>query len=145
MAPSSFSDDSEDDRDESFDEDMEALKRACVLTRKNPSEIETPTSAESDAESEDIDDLKLVRSIQKRFSLPTDFLPFLISKSGGSGGPGGSDEDDDFETLRAIQRRFSHYDRGRFFFLSFIFFFLLFFSLLEHFFFWFISLMKYFL
>lgn len=118
MAPSSFSDDSEDDRDESFDEDMEALKRACVLTGKNPNEIEPPASMaaapesdDSDAESEEIDDMKLVRSIQKRFSFPLDVLQ--ISKSIRSHAPGDSDEEDDFETLRAIQRRFSHYDKGR--------------------------------
>lgn len=82
-----------------FDEDMEALRRACVLTgRSHPNELVASSDSDSDA------DLDLVRSIQERFSMPV-FMKPLSSLP-----PVTSEEDeDDFETLCAIERRFSAY------------------------------------
>ncbi|OVA00635.1 SANT/Myb domain [Macleaya cordata] len=109
----------EDEDDEAFDEDMEALRRACMLTGTNPDEIKdatgtnitSPTTSGSVGRSDDEDDLELVRNIQQRFSIPSDANQPLILKPLSSLPPVVSDdEEDDFETLRAIERRFSKYD-----------------------------------
>ncbi|KAF8390043.1 hypothetical protein HHK36_024564 [Tetracentron sinense] len=103
------------DNDDDFDEDMEALRRACMLTGANPNELKDlssifPAVSESEGDSSNIDDLDLVRNIQQRFSLPPDANPPLVLKPLQSLPPIVSDDDDDdFETLRAIQRRFSKY------------------------------------
>ncbi|KAL3529204.1 hypothetical protein ACH5RR_008526 [Cinchona calisaya] len=123
------------DTDDGFDEDMEALRRACLLTGTNLDDSENPcsssaaaadtttvgaaavaiTTAGSDSEADDAeDDLELVRNIQKRFAIVTDdVVAPLTLKPLCSIPPGGEEEDDfndDFDTLRAIQRRFSAYN-----------------------------------
>ncbi|OWM62626.1 snRNA-activating protein complex subunit 4 [Punica granatum] len=88
-----------------FDEDMEALRRACLLTG---TDMPAPSTSDHDAsvDADSDDDLQLVRSIQSRFSISSDlFKPLAVLPPAGSDG-----EEDDFETLRAIQRRFSAYD-----------------------------------
>lgn len=112
-----------DSDDDGFNEDMEALKRACQLTGEIPtaaggivSEGASSETGESEAEGDD-DDLQLVRSIQKRFAEPMIDMeeeplrlkPLLTVL------PDWSDTDDieeDYETLRAIQRRFAAYSDG---------------------------------
>ncbi|KAK4778804.1 hypothetical protein SAY86_006332, partial [Trapa natans] len=87
-----------------FDEDMEALRRACMLTGTDVSAAST-SGREASTDSDSEDDLQLVRSIQNRFSIHLGALKSLAELSSLSDG-----EDDDFETLRAIQRRFSAFD-----------------------------------
>ncbi|KAJ0575896.1 putative transcription factor MYB-HB-like family [Helianthus annuus] len=90
---------------------MEALKRAFSVTGAG-SDADFDVSDES----EDEEDMELLRNIQKRFSVPIGteheasstkplqtILPSVLSDEN-------DDSDDDFETLRAIQRRFSQYD-----------------------------------
>ncbi|KAL0425344.1 UNVERIFIED_CONTAM: Myb-like protein L [Sesamum radiatum] len=123
---------SDTDSDDGFDEDMEALKRACQLTEENhmDHQLQLPSStgvaatgvagvsaseeAESDEEGED--DLQLVRSIQKRFAVSMDMEEEpLTMKPLCTLPPDWSDNDDcedDYETLRAIQRRFAAYNDG---------------------------------
>lgn len=116
MASSPWEDEgasSASDRDDALDEDMEALRRACLIAGRSPSDLDPGDGGES---SDSEDDLDLLRSIQQRFSVPSanaiDDPPIprplnLIL-------PTESDEEDDFETLRAIQRRFVHYENGEF-------------------------------
>lgn len=122
--------DSDSDSDDGFNEDMEALKRACQLTGETPADhqLQLPSttaaggitsegaSSEGESEGEGGDDLQLVRSIQKRFAEPMDMgeeplrLKPLLTVL-----PDWSDSDDieeDYETLRAIQRRFAAYSDG---------------------------------
>ncbi|MQL78902.1 hypothetical protein Taro_011354, partial [Colocasia esculenta] len=116
MAPSRCSpagddeDSSASDRDDSLDEDMEALRRACMITGSSPGEFAADGADGDSSESED--DLDLLRSIQERFSVPSSVgndppivkpLNSILSME--------SDEEDDFETLRGIQRRFVQYER----------------------------------
>ncbi|WKA08035.1 hypothetical protein VitviT2T_025797 [Vitis vinifera] len=113
----SQSGESDDDNDSALDEDLEALRRACILTGSNlndratSSGVAATSGAASDADSEGIDDLELVRNIQKRFSIPSEDVPAPLSlKPLSFLPPAVSDEDeDDFEILRAIQKRFSAY------------------------------------
>ncbi|XP_071903435.1 uncharacterized protein [Coffea arabica] len=116
------------DADDGFDEDMEALRRACLLTGTNVDDLENPcspspavtattsgaaatTGSDSDADDAE-DDLELVRNIQKRFAIVTDnALEPLTLEPLYSIHPS-ANEDDDFETLRAIQRRFFAYSEG---------------------------------
>ncbi|XP_008793540.2 uncharacterized protein LOC103709816 isoform X1 [Phoenix dactylifera] len=108
MASSSSSTGS--DLDEAFDEDMEALRRACMLTGADPVAVDD-SGSDSCGESSDTDDVDLLRRLQERFYDPSsdaDSLPLikpLISLP-----PPDSDEEDDFETLRAIQKRFTQYE-----------------------------------
>ncbi|KAJ8536053.1 hypothetical protein K7X08_034454 [Anisodus acutangulus] len=108
--------------DDGFQEDMEALKKACLLAGKDADDLQpssstgdgtvtgaddvTPSGTDND---EDDDDIELVRSIQERFALSTELREPLTLKPLCSLPPPG-DEDDDFETVRAIQRRFAAYD-----------------------------------
>jgi myb proto-oncogene protein len=64
---------SEDDND--LDEDMEALRRACMLTGRNPNDLDNPSTSSANgyysavsADSDSDDDLELVRNIKNRFS-----------------------------------------------------------------------------
>ncbi|MCD7451747.1 Myb-like DNA-binding domain protein [Datura stramonium] len=123
-----FDDDEEfsgSDSDDGFQEDMEALKKACLLFGKDADDLQPSSSigdghvagadnvtpSVSDADDDD-DDIQLVRSIQERFALSAELREPLSLKPLCSFRPPGSegDEDDDFETLRAIQRRFAAYD-----------------------------------
>ncbi|TYH98359.1 hypothetical protein ES332_A12G304700v1 [Gossypium tomentosum] len=105
-----------------FDEDMEALKKACLRTgtdlngldivsvdneRPSTSTAASPASADSGSE----DDLEIFRSIRNRLALSEDVYEPLSLKPLCTLPPISSDEDaeDDFETLRVIQKRFLAY------------------------------------
>ncbi|XP_030455408.2 LOW QUALITY PROTEIN: uncharacterized protein LOC115676605 [Syzygium oleosum] len=96
-----------------FDEDMEALRRACVLAGADAGGLGS-AAPDSDGDDDDDDDLGLVRRLQERFS--ADLANPLTLKPLASLHPAAaatSDEDeDDFETLRAIQKRFCAYDHS---------------------------------
>ncbi|XP_047315933.1 uncharacterized protein LOC124919671 isoform X2 [Impatiens glandulifera] len=120
------------DSDDGFDEDMEALRRACMLTGTNPdnllgsassanveAHVHAPDGASAapmdtpEVEEDEEDDFEILRNIQQRFSAsanretPISRLPLMMLP------PASSDQDDDdFETLRAIQRRFECYDKN---------------------------------
>ncbi|XP_052179782.1 uncharacterized protein LOC127793055 [Diospyros lotus] len=100
------------DADNGFDEDMEALRRACILTGTDPQSIDSgPTADPNGTADSDEDDLELVRGIQQRFSACTQAEGSLFTNPLSTILPVASDEDeDDFETLRAIQRRFTGYE-----------------------------------
>lgn len=121
---------SDTDSDDGFNEDMEALKRACQLTGETPADnqLQLPSTTaaggiasdgaswEGESDGEGDDDLRLVRSIQERFAEPMNMgkeplrLKPLLTVM-----PDWSDSDDieeDYETLRAIQRRFDAYSDG---------------------------------
>lgn len=102
--------------DDALDEDMESLRRACMLTGRNPNDLNNPSTSAAngdysagaaDADSDSDDDLELVRNIQNRFSISSTLCETLSLEPLSSLPPAASDEDDDFETLLAIQRRFS--------------------------------------
>ncbi|CAO1948809.1 unnamed protein product [Urochloa humidicola] len=138
-----YSDDSDPDIDDDLREDLDALRRSCILSGADPDAAVAQVSSglagpstpalpaaaggsnggfSSDDDEED-EDLALVRAIRENLhrlnnkaSPPQD----AASGDGGGGGdsprpictwpPSDTDEDeDDLETLRAIQRRFSHY------------------------------------
>ncbi|CAL5076929.1 unnamed protein product [Urochloa decumbens] len=139
-----YSDDSDPDIDEDLQEDLDALRRSCILSGADPdaavaqfsSSLAGPSTPaldaaaaggsnggfSSDDEEEEDEDLALVRSIRENLHrLNNKASPPPPSCSGGGEGgdsprpictwpPSDTDEDeDDLETLRAIQRRFSHY------------------------------------
>lgn len=121
------------ENDDAFDEDMEALRRACMIIRTDADDLEktdyhhlpdaaAPSATAADEWSSDGEgDLELVRSIQNRLALSNDLcqplslealctLPPVVSDD---------DEEDDFETLHVIQKRFSAYDSaGKFLILN---------------------------
>ncbi|XP_078439028.1 myb domain protein 4r1 isoform X2 [Wolffia australiana] len=102
-SPSAEEEDSDGVEDDSLDEDLQALKRACLLAGRDPSHAPDLSVGEaSDSE----DDLDLLRSIQQRFPLP------LIARPSQSVRSMDSEEEDDFETLRAIEKRFKQYEKG---------------------------------
>lgn len=144
-----YSDDSDPDIDEDLREDLDALRRSCILSGADPDAAvaqvssglagpSTPAlaaatttaaagsngfSSDDDDEEED-EDLALVRAIRENLHrLNNKASPPLPDAPGGGGDddessprpictwpPSDTDEDeDDLETLRAIQRRFSHY------------------------------------
>ncbi|KAK4362027.1 hypothetical protein RND71_017268 [Anisodus tanguticus] len=116
-------DDDDDFSDDGFVEDMEALKKACLLAGKDSDDLQPiadghvtgaddVTLSGMDAD-EDDDDLELVRSIQERFALSTELRePITLQPLCSLPPPGDDDDDDDddLETLRAIQHRFAAYD-----------------------------------
>ncbi|XP_031490897.1 uncharacterized protein LOC116257982 isoform X2 [Nymphaea colorata] len=98
-------DEYDEEDDDLFRQDLEALKRACMLTGGGDEyEAAAPDRvAESGTESEEIDDMEFLRSIQKKLCLPIDVSARTSD--------GSSDlVEDDFETLRAIECRFAKYD-----------------------------------
>ncbi|CAM8989148.1 unnamed protein product [Rhodiola kirilowii] len=105
------------DNDSEFDEDMESLRKACILTG---TDLNPPCSAvmtlppESDSDNSDMDDYELARSVCQRFSGSADFeLRPIDLKPISTVPPEDSDDgDDDFATLRAVQNRFSAYDQS---------------------------------
>lgn len=124
----SGSEDERDDEDDVLDEDLAALRRACMIAGMNPRDlhdnIPSPFSHSAAAvnrdysakspDSESDDDLELVRSIQNRFSVSSDLREPLSLEPLASVVPqDASDEEDDFETLLAIQRRFSGHGCGK--------------------------------
>lgn len=108
--------------DDALDEDMESLRRACMLTGRNPNDLNNPSTSAAngdysagaaDADSDSDDDLELVRNIQNRFSISSTLCETLSLEPLSSLPPAASDEDDDFETLLAIQQRFSAHATGK--------------------------------
>lgn len=138
---SSKDDFSDTDSDDGFNEDMEALKRACQITGKDPIDDDPPrqpsttaaaaadeigvpsvsTSSEAESEDEEDSDLQMVLSVQKRFAVRMDMEDEPLSMEPlFTLPPDWSDNDDcedDYETLRAIQRRFAAYSEGIYAFL----------------------------
>uniref|UniRef100_A0ACD5UMZ4 Uncharacterized protein n=1 Tax=Avena sativa TaxID=4498 RepID=A0ACD5UMZ4_AVESA len=124
-------DDSDFDFDEGLQEDLDLVRRSCITAGTDPdaavaqvsSYLATPAAATAAApedglsdEDED-DDLALVRSIRENLHLnksspssPLPSSPRPISVWPPSDTE--DDDEDDLETLRAIQRRFSHYQSG---------------------------------
>ncbi|XP_021802956.1 uncharacterized protein LOC110747052 [Prunus avium] len=114
----------EEDDDDDFDEDMEAIRRACMLTGTNPDDLNpnnnnnhggdeprhsSGSEAESDSDEVD-DDLELLRKIRSRFSNFSDFCEPLSLKPLSSLPPAVSDdEEDDYQTLLSVQKRFAAY------------------------------------
>ncbi|XP_052163796.1 uncharacterized protein LOC127780863 isoform X1 [Oryza glaberrima] len=122
-----YSDDSDPDIDEDLQRDLDALRQSCILSGNDPDAAVAQVSAclaapaaaagaevngSSDDEEED-EDLALVRSIRENLLLnkasPSSPLPRPICAWPPSDS---EDDEDDLETLRAIQRRFSHYHSG---------------------------------
>lgn len=107
----------EDDEDDLVDDDMETLRRACRLAGVNHEDYINPRlslpaagDANLGSDSDDVDDLELLRNIQNRFSIAADEQPLSILPPVTA-----DEEEDDFEMLRSIQRRFAAYESGRFF------------------------------
>lgn len=105
-----------------FEEDMEALRKACSVTGLDNNDLPKSFTAAINGDSDEEEDIQLLRSIQQRFSLPTNHndndnhddigdgqeyqpLNTILPSSDDYG-----DDDDDFATLRAIQQRFSQYN-----------------------------------
>ncbi|PON35931.1 Octamer-binding transcription factor [Trema orientale] len=124
-----------EEEDDVLDEDMEALRRACMITGTNPDRLlhanasspspspspapdaageSISSAAAAAAEDDDVDDLELVRNIRNRFSTsselfePLSLRPLCVLPPAMSDDDG--EDDDDFETLRAIQKRFAAYN-----------------------------------
>jgi hypothetical protein len=113
----------ESDRDVALDEDLEALRRACVLSPTCASPIAV-SNEDSDFESDDDAD-RLLRRLREQIQdspsgSPSSFTPlstrpppFLESLSPFREAVGGlDDEGDDYETLRNIQRTLARYEAG---------------------------------
>lgn len=122
---------SDSDDDDGFKEDMEALRRACMITGTNlddhdgtageaPSNSAIAGSGDEGCgvgdgvawESDGEEDIKLFRSIRERFALSEDVREPLSMKPLCILPPLPSDDGDeeDFEIFRSIQRRFSAYE-----------------------------------
>ena len=125
-------DDSDPDFDEGLQEDLDLVRRSCIIAGADPdaavaqasSYLAVPSatttaaaaaaaardgsSDEGEGEEED-EDLALVRSIRENLHLnkasPSSPRPICAWPPSDAE----DDEEDDLETLRAIQRRFSHY------------------------------------
>ncbi|VFQ95987.1 unnamed protein product [Cuscuta campestris] len=111
------------DADVGFEADMEALRRACLWTGTSPYQAggdssarpaaaaSVPSSPEAD---EGVDDIELVRDLEKRFELSAEVQVPLDVEALCSVFPTASDGrddcEDDLEALRAIQRRFASYN-----------------------------------
>lgn len=107
--------------DDVLDEDMEALRRACMITGTNPDDAAAAAGGGSNSDEDenadddnDGEDLVLLQNIRNRFSIPSVASEPLSMKPLCTLPPSMSDEegDDDFETLRAVQKRFAAYDNG---------------------------------
>lgn len=103
--------------DDVVDEDMEALRRAYKHVGVNPEDYINPRlsspvagDANPSSDSDDVDDFKLLRNIQNRFSCVADEQPLSTLPPMSL-----DEEEDEFEMLRSIQRRFAAYESGRFF------------------------------
>ncbi|WOL15332.1 snRNA-activating protein complex subunit 4-like isoform X1 [Canna indica] len=107
---------SESDRD--LEADMEALRRARMLTGADVADVGAAGSVgDSDSDSDygtdssGSEDLGLLHRLKERFSLPSpgmDSSAIVMPLSAIP--PPELDDEDDFETLRAIQRRFTQYE-----------------------------------
>lgn len=99
-------DDDEEEDDDGIDEDLEDLRRACIVSESN-SDVVTPKSAsvepdgggrggEIPSDSENEDDFEMLRSLKSQ----------LASSTGPPTGlplPSDSESDDDFELLRSLK------------------------------------------
>ncbi|KAF9591758.1 hypothetical protein IFM89_007088 [Coptis chinensis] len=128
--PSSPLSSSSSDEDSSFKDDMESIRRACILTgttnKQDSSDVDYEKEEEEEgstsSSSSEVDDVELVKNIQKRlnfnngnnnsngiepvFMKPLVSLPPMgLSDSEYEDG----DDEDDYETLRAIEQRFANY------------------------------------
>ncbi|KAM3268765.1 hypothetical protein P3S67_030729 [Capsicum chacoense] len=113
------------DSDEGFQADMEALKKACLLSGKDADDLQ-PSSSSADGHVAGANDVTLSDTTLMRVRMmtlswcvvyksdlplstevhdPINMKPLCSILPPGSEG----DEDDDFETLRVIQRRFAAY------------------------------------
>ncbi|XP_066398546.1 uncharacterized protein [Miscanthus floridulus] len=134
-----YSDDSDPDIDDDLREDLDALRRSCILSGADPDAAvaqvssglagpSTPALAaapgtaanhhHASSSDDDDEDLALVRSIRANLHHLNKASP---AAPGGDNDPSSprpictwppsdtDEEEDDLETLRAIQRRFSHY------------------------------------
>ncbi|KAM5570451.1 myb-like protein L [Rosa sericea] len=115
----------DDDDDDGFNADIEALRRACMLTGKDPDDIttknddENPSSNQNDdvdlssapnSDSDFDEDLELLRKIKSQFSnaslKPLSLKPLCTLLP-----PSASDEEeDDYQTLLAVRKRFAAYE-----------------------------------
>lgn len=148
-----YSDDSDPDIDEDLREDLDALRRSCILSGADPDAAvaqvssglagpSTPALAAapgaaadhhhhaSSSDDEEDEDLALVRSIRANLhhlhnSKASTVLPDAAPAPRDDDDPSSrpictwppsdtDEEEDDLETLRAIQRRFSHYQSSEF-------------------------------
>ncbi|KAJ6340322.1 hypothetical protein OIU77_008141 [Salix suchowensis] len=124
--PPNDDDEEEEDDDDDFQNDMEALRQACIVTDTNLTNI-SPAAAVSDgsgeadgnscsgasvSDSESEDDFELFRSVQNRFAKSAGSLEPLSLKPLCALPPVSDDEEDDFETLCAVKRRFAAYDNN---------------------------------
>ncbi|KAM0848880.1 hypothetical protein ACQ4PT_054083 [Festuca glaucescens] len=125
-------DDSDFEFDEGLKEDLDLLSRSCITAGTDPdaavaqvssylavpaaTTAGAPADGLSDEEEED-EDLALVRSIRENLHLnkaspssplPSSPRPICVWPPSDTE----DDDEDDLETLRAIQRRFSHYHSG---------------------------------
>lgn len=124
-------DDSDPEFDEGLQEDLDLVRRSCIIAGADPdaavaqasSYLAVPatttataaaaaTDGSSDEGEEEDEDLALVRSIRENLHLnkasPSSPRPICAWPPSDAE----DDEEDDLETLRAIQRRFSHYHSG---------------------------------
>ncbi|XP_047068654.1 uncharacterized protein LOC124676658 isoform X1 [Lolium rigidum] len=126
-------DDSDFEFDEALKEDLDLLSRSCIAAGADPdaavarasSYLAVPAtgapaggfSDDDDEEEEEDEDLALVRSIRENLHLnkaspssplPSSPRPICVWPPSDTE----DDDEDDEETLRAIQRRFSHYHSG---------------------------------
>ena len=126
-------DDSDFEFDEGLKEDMDLLSRSCTSTGTDPdaavaqacsylaapaaTAAAAPADGSSDEEEEEDEDLALVRTIRENLHLnksspssplPSSPRPICVWPPSDTE----EDDEDDEETLRAIQRRFSHYHAG---------------------------------
>lgn len=116
----SLSGESDDDNDPALNEDLEDLRRACIPTATNRTDVDSSSvaaatsGADAHSDSDSIDDLEYLENIQKRFPCLSRDVPAPISlKPLGLLLPTVSDdEEDDFEILRAVEKRFSVYNEG---------------------------------
>eukprot|EP01018_Ginkgo_biloba_P008246 Gb_30720 [translate_table: standard] len=114
MALSYWDDEEEDEEFETmgdqFDNDMDALRRACQLTGEDHGDVEDVFEGELDEdeeENEEVDDEKYLRSIQQKLLLGASQVQ-IPQKAEIAKRPLESDvEEDDADILRAIQNRFT--------------------------------------
>jgi len=147
-----YSDDSDPDIDDDLREDLDALRRSCILSGADPDAAvaqvstglagpSTPalaagapgaaaandhhaSSSDDEEEEEEDEDLALVRSIRANLHHLNKASPAAPRGDDDPSSPrpictwppsDTDEEEDDLETLRAIQRRFSHYQSSEFF------------------------------
>ncbi|XP_050378629.1 uncharacterized protein LOC126795944 [Argentina anserina] len=120
----SYYDDEDDDDngDDGFHDDMEAIRRACMLTGKDPDDVIAKSDGEDDEEagpsssapnsdSDFDDDLELLRKIKSQFSDASLKKPLSLKPLCTLLPPSASDEEeDDYQTLLAIRKRFAAYE-----------------------------------